>query len=325
MATIPFNQVSPQLTTKEISDTYIKKNFDELNKYFAAQNQFLNFRFFELVFTAATASYSVAHGFSFAPQDVMVMKLIGPGNVTFNYGLFDTSNINITTSGACRIRFFIGSYWGGASTAATSPKDSQTFYAVAPTNAASSTTTIVGSTVPAGTISAYAGAYVANGAPSGYLFCDGSNVSRVTYAALFAACGTTYGTGDGVNTFSLPDVRGRVIAGLDANAAGTFVDRLTSSSGIPGRILASAGGSETVALTVAQLAAHHHAILGGLVGSTLPINNAGTSAFCGLSSNTLTYFNTAPSGGNQFLQDTGSGSPHVNAQPTIVLNYLIKT
>jgi microcystin-dependent protein len=48
-------------------------------------------------------------------------------------------------------------------------------------------------------------------APSGFLLCDGSAVSRTTYAALFGILGTTWGTGDGSTTFNLPDCRGRVL------------------------------------------------------------------------------------------------------------------
>lgn len=69
----------------------------------------------------------------------------------------------------------------------------------------------------------YAGASV----PTGWLYCDGSAVSRTTYAALFAAVSTTWGVGDGVNTFNLPDMRGKgpigdgtgtsVASGVDAD------------------------------------------------------------------------------------------------------------
>lgn len=52
-------------------------------------------------------------------------------------------------------------------------------------------------------------------APSGYLKANGSAVSRTTYAALFAAIGTVYGTGDGSSTFNLPDLRGEFVRGLD--------------------------------------------------------------------------------------------------------------
>lgn len=47
----------------------------------------------------------------------------------------------------------------------------------------------------------------------GFLLCDGSAVSRETYADLFAVIGTAYGAGDGSTTFSLPDMRGRFIQG----------------------------------------------------------------------------------------------------------------
>ncbi len=52
---------------------------------------------------------------------------------------------------------------------------------------------------------------------SGWLLCDGSNVSRTTYAGLFAAIGTTYGSGDGSTTFAVPDLRGRIPVGRDAS------------------------------------------------------------------------------------------------------------
>ena len=53
---------------------------------------------------------------------------------------------------------------------------------------------------PVGSIKPFAGTTV----PDGYLLCDGSAISRTTYAALFAVIGTTYGTGDGSTTFNLP-------------------------------------------------------------------------------------------------------------------------
>lgn len=52
-------------------------------------------------------------------------------------------------------------------------------------------------------------------APTGWLIADGSAVSRTTYARLFSRIGTTWGSGDGVNTFNLPDARGVFIRGLD--------------------------------------------------------------------------------------------------------------
>ena len=58
--------------------------------------------------------------------------------------------------------------------------------------------------------------------PPGYLYCDGSEVSRQAYDKLFAAIGTTWGEGDGENTFNLPDLRGIFVrcveAGTDVKA-----------------------------------------------------------------------------------------------------------
>jgi microcystin-dependent protein len=52
-------------------------------------------------------------------------------------------------------------------------------------------------------------------APAGWLECDGSDVSRATYADLFAAIGDEFGVGDGSTTFGLPDLRGEFIRGWD--------------------------------------------------------------------------------------------------------------
>ncbi len=66
--------------------------------------------------------------------------------------------------------------------------------------------------VPAGTVSAFAGA----SAPNGYLLCDGGAISRSIYSDLFASLGITYGAGDGSTTFNIPDLRGEFLRGLDA-------------------------------------------------------------------------------------------------------------
>lgn len=82
-----------------------------------------------------------------------------------------------------------------------------------------------GVATPAGAVMAFA----MNSAPNGWLACNGSNVSRTTYAALFSAIGTTYGSGDGSTTFALPDLRGYFLRGSgtnsDGTAAGTFGEK----------------------------------------------------------------------------------------------------
>jgi microcystin-dependent protein len=65
--------------------------------------------------------------------------------------------------------------------------------------------------LPAGTVHAFAG----TSAPEGWAMCDGSEVSRTDYAALFAVISTTYGVGDGLDTFNLPDMRGQFLRALD--------------------------------------------------------------------------------------------------------------
>jgi phage-related tail fiber protein len=78
--------------------------------------------------------------------------------------------------------------------------------------------------------------------PTGWLVCNGSTVSRTTYANLFTAIGTTYGAGNGTTTFTLPDLRGEFIRGFDggrgidtgrtfASAQSHAMQRLTGKTG----------------------------------------------------------------------------------------------
>jgi microcystin-dependent protein len=66
-------------------------------------------------------------------------------------------------------------------------------------------------------------------APTGFLLCDGSAVSRTTYSDLFAAIASTAGQGNGATTFNVPDLRGRFIRGWD-NAAGRDPDAATRTA-----------------------------------------------------------------------------------------------
>ena len=80
-------------------------------------------------------------------------------------------------------------------------------------------------------------------APSGFLLCDGSAISRTTYSELFSVIGTTYGVGDGSTTFNIPLMEGRVVIGVSVYYA-----------------LGTAGGTESVTLTEEELPAHYHTI-----------------------------------------------------------------
>ena len=173
-------------------------------------------------------------------------------------------------------------------------------------------TTISTETIPAGSVMPYAGST----APSGWLLSYGQEISRSTYAALFAAIGTTYGIGDGSTTFNVPDLRGRLVAGQD-DMGGTSADRLTGQSGgVDGDTLGASGGAETHTLTTAELASHTHGAGSfGVAGST----SGSSSGVARTNGTTQTASVTGTSGA------TGSGGAHNNVQPTLILNYIIKT
>lgn len=71
--------------------------------------------------------------------------------------------------------------------------------------------------------------YAGTAAPTGFLLCDGSAVSRTTYSGLFAIISTSYGAGDGSTTFNVPDLRGRTIVGVGTGTkVGTFASRASN-------------------------------------------------------------------------------------------------
>jgi microcystin-dependent protein len=162
--------------------------------------------------------------------------------------------------------------------------------------------------VPAGVVLPFAGTT----APAGFLLCFGQEVARSTYADLFAAIGTTYGAGDGVGTFNLPDLRGRVLAGRDDMGGGAAGRLTVGGSGLAGITLGASGGAETHTLSTAQIPAHTHSWPQG--------SFATTSAFLrgtwgdGTNAGTLTS-----DGGNV------GGGAHNNVQPTFILNHIIST
>jgi len=90
--------------------------------------------------------------------------------------------------------------------------------------------------------------YGGSSAPSGWLLCDGSAVSRTTYAGLFAVLGTAFGTGDGSTTFNVPDFRGRASIGSG------------QGSGLTLRVIGAKGGEEVHVLTVSEIPSHTHGI-----------------------------------------------------------------
>lgn len=190
--------------------------------------------------------------------------------------------------------------------------------------------------IPAGMIMPTAGSVE----PSGWLYCYGQNLNRTTYARLFTAVGTTYGAGDGSTTFGMPDLRGRTIAGRD-NMGGTAASRLTV---ITGTTLGAAGGDQ-------RLQAHTHT---GTTGTDSPdhshsTNQTSLGETAGMYHRTGNFtFASGDTGGGggagsnlKAVASGGASARHShtftsdahnqaqgasqNLQPTIILNYLIKT
>lgn len=194
---------------------------------------------------------------------------------------------------------------------------------------------------PVGSVKMYAG----SGTPSKWLYCDGSAVSRDTYAKLFAVIGTTYGAGNGSTTFNLPDFRGRVPVGM---GTGTASDAQTRSLGYK-------GGTETTTLTVSQMPSHTHTqnahthtqnshnhtqnphthnielnnsfhpAGGGSATTSWAADTAGTSFGNVVVSATAT--NQSATATNQSTtatnQNTGGGGAHSNMQPYLSIRYII--
>lgn len=155
-------------------------------------------------------------------------------------------------------------------------------------------------------------AWPAAAAPASWMLCDGSALSRTLYPALFAVLGTSWGAGDGSTTFNLPDARGRFVLGFGQGA------------GLANRNLADVGGEEAHQLSIGELAVHTHiqnahshnvgvqSLAAGGTGCLTPVNFPGAGG--AYTSNSVTPTN----------QNTGSGTPHNNMPPFLVITYIIK-
>jgi microcystin-dependent protein len=145
-----------------------------------------------------------------------------------------------------------------------------------------------------------------NFAPAGWMFCEGQLLPISENETLFNLIGTTYG-GDGQSTFALPDLRGRV--------------PIHQGNGF---ILAETGGVEEVTLTVAQIPAHSHPLLGSTTlatdvnpGSRVVAQSSTAGAFNFLED--TTNQNMAPAA----ISVVGGSQPHENRQPYLALSFII--
>lgn len=143
--------------------------------------------------------------------------------------------------------------------------------------------------------------YAGTSAPSGWLLCDGSAVSRTgSNAALFTAIGTAFGIGDGTTTFNVPNLKGKIPYGKDASD--TNFDALNTPSVYV--------GEKKHQLTAGELASHTHTI------SQVHIQNGSQSTSgSGSLQNSLVTAST---------DSAGNDTAHNNMPPYIVMNYIIK-
>ena len=161
---------------------------------------------------------------------------------------------------------------------------------------------------PVGTITQWS----TDSIPNKWLLCDGRAVNRATYSSLFNVIGTTYGGGDAMTTFNLPDLRARVPVGKGTNSDSQISAAFTTLGGTTYTANSlSFGGEYKHKLTVAEIPAHNHTI-----------NNM----------NPRNVYDRDQGGGGydpntegSILTDlTGGDEAHNNVQPFITLNYIIK-
>jgi microcystin-dependent protein len=170
-----------------------------------------------------------------------------------------------------------------------------------------------------GEIRLFAGDY----APTNWALCNGATLSIREYQALYALIGTLWG-GDGVNTFKIPDLRGRVPVGQG------------QGTNLTNRVLAQTGGASTVGLTVANLPTHNHtlyatnqaattATVAAGVGLATPLNSA-TGPVVRYASPTASPAPTVVQMDPLSINNAAGGSqPHYNLMPYLALNYIICT
>jgi len=170
--------------------------------------------------------------------------------------------------------------------------------------------------IPTGTITPWSQATP----PSGFLECEGSAVSRSTYAALFAVIGTTYGVGDGSTTFNLPDLTDRVAVHKSNNknfASSGGANTVANSGNV-------AGSTANATLSTAQLASHTHSgAVGG--GNAVAGNYAPENPQIAAGSNGTTGAAGSGSGHSHNMSANFTGSANSVLQPYLTLIYIIKT
>lgn len=145
--------------------------------------------------------------------------------------------------------------------------------------------------------------FAGNFAPAGWEFCNGQLLQIGDFPNLFTVIGNTYG-GDGINTFALPDLRGRL-----ALHRGNL------------HPLGESGGTESVALTLSQIPSHTHVpVAQGIQGSqVVPTNGVWASSL-------LNQFSDSPPNAMMradALAEAGMNQSHDNMMPFLTISFII--
>lgn len=146
-----------------------------------------------------------------------------------------------------------------------------------------------------------------NSAPTGYLICDGSAVSRTTYSALFAVIGTTFGAGDTTTTFNLPNYADRMAIGK-----GTIAASIGATGGSKDAIVVSHTHTAT-----SVDSGHSH-----IYSKTTSPGGSGPDA---LGSAVNDYTATGYANITTTIASTGSSGTDANLPPYLGINFIIKT
>jgi len=180
-------------------------------------------------------------------------------------------------------------------------------------------------TVPAGGMMDFGGTV----APTGWLLCDGSAVSRSTYANLFSAISTTWGAGDGSTTFNVPNMTRRTGMGSGGSGTGTIGNAVGNTGGEEGHTLTQSELS--VALGTASSSVtdpgHVHSLTGRNAGGAQNLIFANTGNSAAGSTNLSGSVGSATTGisvGTTITNALG-GNAHNNIQPSAIVLKIIKT
>lgn len=216
----------------------------------------------------------------------------GSGTLKLDGGATGTVDIGLTSTGAINLRRAVTAHitldvTGNATVGGT-------LGVTGAATAGALTCSGVVSGVPLGSVAFYCGSTV----PTSWLECDGTAVSRTTYATLFALVGTLYGSGDGTTTFNLPNLSRRTLVGRGGSGTATLANTVGAT-----------GGEEAHVLTTSEIPSHLHTHGRQTLTST-GVYSAGVT----MAVNTTTLSTST----------VGSSTAHNTYQPSLVLMSIIR-